>query len=303
MTTAIQPQNIALTFGDRTDIKDLSARIKIMVPGGAKLTDPETMALAQVSLVCGLNPFLGEVWYIPGKGPTVGIRGARRYAQQQVVKEGGHGSYYWIDTQPCPPEEAGASPANVEAAFRSTLYDSMSTNSYLTMFTHTVEQLRAAGSKDPVGDTKEMIGPKPCWVGYGFSTKEEQTRMNKTQVARKRAESDALKKRFDIPFGAEVSEFDTSGEADVITGTAVTVQDGDDGLLDQLAEQESENVSQETGEVVPPVELIDPSGEWAVKHAAAKWNVSTSAAAKAIASKKLGKRIDKADFIALVEEG
>lgn len=61
-----------------------------------------------------------------------------------------------------------------------------------------------------------------------------------------------------------------------------------------------ENISQETGEVTEAVELIDPMGSWAVEYAAKEWNISTGEAAKAIASKKLGKKFDKREFMQIV---
>jgi hypothetical protein len=48
------------------------------------------------------------------------------------------------------------------------------------------------------------------------------------------------------------------------------------------------------------IELIDPMGEWAVKYAAEKWNITTAQAAKEIAKKKLGKQVNKQDFIEIV---
>lgn len=62
-----------------------------------------------------------------------------------------------------------------------------------------------------------------------------------------------------------------------------------------------ENISQETGEVTDAIEMIDPMGSWAVEYAASKWNVSTGEAAKQIATRKLGKRFDKREFIELVD--
>jgi len=62
-----------------------------------------------------------------------------------------------------------------------------------------------------------------------------------------------------------------------------------------------ENINQETGEVTESVELIDPMKSWAVEYAAKAWNVSVGEAAKAIASKKLGSRIEKREFIQIVE--
>jgi hypothetical protein len=61
-----------------------------------------------------------------------------------------------------------------------------------------------------------------------------------------------------------------------------------------------ESINQETGEVTGAVELIDPLNSKWVEYAAEKWNIEKSEAAKAIASKKLGNRIDKRDFVQIV---
>jgi recombination protein RecT len=63
---------------------------------------------------------------------------------------------------------------------------------------------------------------------------------------------------------------------------------------------QSENVNQDTGELSAPIELIDPMGEWAVNYAMKTWNIDQKATCTAIASKKLGKRMEKKDFVALV---
>ncbi len=77
-----------------------------------------------------------------------------------------------------------------------------------------------------------------------------------------------------------------------------------DGVVSESQSQKPapvENISQETGEVTEAVELIDPMGSWAVDYAAKYWNISTGEAAKEIASKKLGHKIEKRDFIKIVE--
>lgn len=66
------------------------------------------------------------------------------------------------------------------------------------------------------------------------------------------------------------------------------------------SEPETENVNQETGEATEPIEMVDPMGKWACEYAAKKWNVTPNEAAVSIASKKLGKQIDKRDFIEIV---
>ena len=63
---------------------------------------------------------------------------------------------------------------------------------------------------------------------------------------------------------------------------------------------EHENISQETGEITEAVELIETMGSWAVEYASKEWNITMPEAAKQIASKKLGKRINKKDFMNIV---
>lgn len=80
---------------------------------------------------------------------------------------------------------------------------------------------------------------------------------------------------------------------------------------DEPAEMDEDEIDAEPTELeyesqVPPpqtedaIELVDPMGEWAVKYAAKEWNIPMSDAAKNIASKKLGTRINKQDFMSIV---
>jgi hypothetical protein len=207
-------------FGSRVDLEQLAKRIQVMCPGGDKLTLPEALALAQVSTVTRLNPFIGEVWYISGRGPMVGIRGARRYGNEQIAKADSSG-YWTAEFFPCDIVEAGVPEDelnNVYVAFRCEIYDSISTTNYNNNLIGLIRELREAKADDPTGMALSILGKKPKWVGYGFSTKSEKTKMNKTQAARKRAESDALKKKFYIPFGANVSEYETVDEQKIIEG-------------------------------------------------------------------------------------
>lgn len=217
MTTAIQPAEKALVisqYGESSEILSLAKRIKIMVPGGNKLADAEAQALAQVSLVTHCNPFIGEIWYIPGRGPMIGIKGARRHGNETIEAAGGPQAYWTIDLQPCSPEEAGAKDVkDVAAAYRGILTDSVSTALFQRMFLDTVNALRAAGSKDPVGEAREICGKRPQWVGYGYATISEQSKMNKQALAMKRTEADAIKRRFDIPFGTDVAAGDNAADA------------------------------------------------------------------------------------------
>lgn len=59
-------------------------------------------------------------------------------------------------------------------------------------------------------------------------------------------------------------------------------------------------INQDTDSHEDAIELIDPMSSWAVEFAAKSWNVSTNEAAKQIGSKKLGKRIEKQEFIQII---
>ena len=208
--------NTSLTYGKREDVNALARRIKTMVPGGKELYAEEALALAQVSLVTGCNPFIGEIWYIHKNGPSLGIRGARKHANQQMRDAGGPDAYYSKQMIPCPGEEAGytGNIKDLAGSFKCILTDSVSTEKHMKLFTEMLTSLREAGDPDPVGTAKEMLGGRPQWIGYGISTVSEKSRMNKQALAQKRAEAAALKLKFDIPFGANVAAADMASEAD-----------------------------------------------------------------------------------------
>jgi hypothetical protein len=74
----------------------------------------------------------------------------------------------------------------------------------------------------------------------------------------------------------------------------------DTGEIVDVPATAPETISQETGAPTDVIELIDPMGDWAVGFAAEKWNKERGEAAREIASKKLGKRIDKREFMQIV---
>lgn len=298
MATDIQARNFAViqTYGETGDILSLAKRIKVMVPGGSKLSDSEVQALAQVSLVTQCNPFIGEIWYIPGRGPMIGIKGARRHGNQQILEAGGKEAYWFPELKPCSGEEAGykGDIKGLEAAYKCVITDSVSSKAFQQMFLETVNSLRAAGSKDPVGEAREICGKKPEWIGYGYSTVAEQSKMNKQALAMKRAEADALKKKFDIPFGAEVANGDTAIEAEASDWTETPPS--------QMAETVDEAFPVvKDAEELPAVEIVSVLSEWAVTEAAKFWNIDKQKAAKEI-SKKFHGSMDKREFLAALKE-
>lgn len=288
-TTVIQ------TYGNSEEIYSLAKRIKIMVPGGNKLSDHEAQALAQVSLVTQCNPFIGEIWYIPGRGPMIGIKGARRHGNQQIFEAGGKEAFWVPDLRPCSGEEAGykGEIKGLEAAYTCVITDSVSSRAFQQMFLETINSLRAAGSKDPVGEAREICGKRPEWIGHGFSTVAEQSKMNKQALAMKRAEADALKKKFDIPFGTEVAAGDNASEME---GSWVETTPA---AMSETVDETFPGQAEESG---PAIEIVPVLGEWAVNEAAKFWNIDNAQAAKAIAKKWHG-NMDKREFLDMLKVG
>lgn len=297
MTTAIQPKNtmVIQQYGDSNEVYSLAKRIKVMVPGGSKLTDHEAQALAQVSLVTQCNPFIGEIWYIPGRGPMIGIKGARRHGNETVKKAGGDSAYFTADLRPCAGDVAGykGDIKDLAAAYECTVEDSVSTKLYQAMFLETLNALRQAGSPDPVGEAREICGKRPQWKGYGYSTVSETSKMNKQALAMKRAEADGLKRRFDIPFGTEVASGDNAMEVEgswTETPPSTLAQTVDEAFPP----------AQEATEL-PPQEIVSVLSEWAVTEAAKFWNIDKAQAVKAI-NKKFHGNMEKREFLAALKE-
>jgi hypothetical protein len=217
--------NTLAVYGTKEELSSIAGRFKTALRGGDKLNNSELIALAQLSKITGLNPFIGELWYIPGKGPMIGIVGARRLWNEKSAAGGGWSS---VEITPCTPQEAGYTGdiKDLAAAFKATAHDSAATLQYQKMFTDTINTMRSAGSTDPFGDAKQICGPRPQWEGYGYSTVSETSRMNKTQLARKRAEADALKKCINVPFGLEVSaEYETAPAEYAVNAEVTDVTD------------------------------------------------------------------------------
>jgi len=204
------PQQTSLMNPDRKEVINFGMTIRELMPGGSRLTVPEAQSLAQVALLHGLDPFNGEVWYLKYEdgrsiGIMAGIKGHRRAAHRQLDPQGGN---FWceFDLLQSGDKTAMQIPDNA-LAYRCRLFDSVS----IRLYTETVERLCKAGV--PWADVKSMTGERPFSVGYGYFTPGEKSRMKPAACAMKRAEADALRRRFDLPFGSAVG---VNGDTDSI---------------------------------------------------------------------------------------
>lgn len=188
-------------WGKRDDVRELRERLQTMLPNGNKLSQTELAALAQGAMMHGLDPLNGEIWMIPTRGLMIGIKGLRKKAREQMK-----GGNFFINFREIANEEERTRlriPAGA-LAYEARLFDSEN----IMMYVNAVEKLTKAGC--PFEVARDMLGDKPYTSGIGILKPGEPTKMDANQCARKRAEADAIKQRFDVPFGMAISDDDES---------------------------------------------------------------------------------------------
>ncbi|KKN73427.1 hypothetical protein LCGC14_0401300 [marine sediment metagenome] len=190
--TAIVPTNESriAPWGERKELREIARRVQLMAPGGKRLDENEALALAQGAIAHGLDPFNGEIWYIPGSGLMAGIKGLRKAARQQI-----DGSFWTEFLEITDPDERNLFMIPDKAlAFKCIIRDSETIRTYSDGW----KRLKEDGV--PVEIIPEVLGKRPYSTGVGYIKDGESTRMDPIQVAMKRSEADALKRRFDLPF-------------------------------------------------------------------------------------------------------
>ena len=226
MTTTLTTKATALQpWGERADIRELSTRLRVMLPGGGKLDEREITALAQGAVSHGLDPLNGEIWMIPGRGLMVGIKGLRKKAHDQVRGN------FWTEFRLITTDEERLAlrvPPGA-MAYEARLFDTEN----ITTYTDAVAKLSKAGI--PWEVIERMVGSKPYTVGYGVLKAGEKTVMDPTQCAMKRAEADAIKRRFDVGFGMEVSDDEPGAVAGFVVEAEATEITEETYVPDQAA--------------------------------------------------------------------
>jgi hypothetical protein len=177
-------------WGGREELREIARRVQLMAPGGKRLDENQALALAQGAVAHGLDPFNGEIWYIPGAGLMAGIKGLRKAARLQV-----EGNFWTEFEEITDPDQRDLLMIPERAlAYRCLIRDSDTLRAYSGAW----KELREQGIPDSM--IPELLGRKPYAMGIGYVKVGEATKMDPVQVAMKRAEADALKRRFDLPF-------------------------------------------------------------------------------------------------------
>jgi len=159
-------------YKPKEEVKDLASRLSFNA-WSSKLTLNEKLALAQICLAHGFDPFTGDAWAIHDSGIMVGIKGLRKVATREAKKEGG---VYWGELRPISPEHTvnkGICCLRVPVEGH---IQAECTRNQLKM-------LLDMGI--PYADALQMIGPSPVVVGLGIAKPNELSRMGIHQRARK----------------------------------------------------------------------------------------------------------------------
>lgn len=225
---AVNSNKSIAQFGSREDVHELKTRLIAALPGGKRLNDTEIRALAQASIAHELDPFNGELWIIPGSGLMIGIKGLRKKAHQQIAKAGGN---YWTTFHEIVDEDWLTRHRIPEGAlcYEARLFDSET----IRTFVGTVEKFQNIKNM-PWEVVQGMVGSQPYTSGYGVFRAGESTKMEPIQCVQKRAEADAIKRRFDVPFGMAVEVESEPDASEWVIDEEVSVE-SQDATADETA--------------------------------------------------------------------
>lgn len=251
-------KQISLYYGERSEIRELVSRIKAGLPNAGKIPAEGILALATSAYAHDLDPWNGEIWviYNEKRGETslmAGVKGLRKAAKKQLSDR----QHYYLNFRPILPEEYPqyALDTNDEWGRPVELAEicELRRGDACAEYSKTLRQIfDMCGSFEMARD---MLGPMPVYIGIGVVRKGEKSKMEKCQVVKKRAESEALKRAFDLPFADRVS-----GQGNVVIGNEeedVAIE-GEVRVVEQ--EQTPEQAEQEpfTAPATEPDPVVEP---------------------------------------------
>jgi hypothetical protein len=249
MEEKTKDDNSLAVWGDfRTNQRALTKRLGVMIVNGKKLSDIEINALAAYSMTNDLNPFNGECYYMPGLGPTPGIAGWRKKAQEQLEWEAKNsneiGAHYWVEYTKAEQNEARFDPTK-DVAWKVILRDWLSNKKWRQAVFEAMRELKEVGVDKPYEEALKLVGTEPTWTGIGVVTSTENfgnDKMDRNERAKKRAEKIALRKRF-----PRIELPDMDYEPEDVIDVIPTVENpnkitSESEILDQLGYKKEENI-------------------------------------------------------------
>lgn len=181
---------------DNERTRKLAIQVQKFIPGIDKLPASSQWAFAAMCLAYDVDPLTGEAWaWMSNKGPTMmfGIAGRRRKAREMLRNETGNpAADFRTELTRVDSGAYGCSPDDF--VYECRLYDDKSSQRWIGEF---ISLHNAGFSAD---EAEKIIGERPYTFGVGICRATDPTRMEKNEAARKRAEANALKQRFDLRF-------------------------------------------------------------------------------------------------------
>lgn len=149
----------------RTETKEMAERFRATLSyrGANNLKDLELLALAAASLSLGLNPYLGEIWAIPGKGLMIGRAGWVKKLDENLTARGVTWRAEYLEVREHERETLGI-PKDAKLAYVCELRRSDQIAAYITE----LERLRAIFPDMPYDQVIAMVGHPPVVRGIGY---------------------------------------------------------------------------------------------------------------------------------------
>lgn len=199
MVTSLVPlhnQQLADFAPGQSAVKEMVARLKAGIKA-KDATDAEYVALATLSMAHNLDPFNGEAWIIPGNGVMVGIKGLRKAADSQLP------DYAFKNPNPRMLQHTEYEDYGVVGDVLMAAICELTRSDATQQWVDQLTQLTQVTGK--YEEALKLLPPRPVWIGVGIVYKGEKSKMPLGQLVRKRAEADALKRAFNLPFNIDLS--------------------------------------------------------------------------------------------------
>jgi hypothetical protein len=257
--TPVRTENrVALTHAARTEVREMVDRIKAGMLGSSEWPAQAVIAMAQASIAHGLDPWNGEIYVLHNKntgetGLMVGIKGLRKAARKQMPPRE---QFYTHFKAVLPGSEDwkryGLDEETNKGSVTMAVVCVLRRSDVQAKHVEILERLHALGMT--LGDAIEMAGPLPSYEGVGIVRSNERSKMEKGQLARKRAEADAIKQAFDLPFMSSDDSESSDDQAASISVEAAAVAATLPAALPEHIE-EGELVAPEVEEDIAPPSL------------------------------------------------
>lgn len=247
---ATQTGASALAAPDPKEVEALVNRFSSILTykGAEKLTQQEKIALAFNSLLYGLNPALGEIWYIHKIGIMIGRDGWVKKLTEKGQREDFRWWPQYVKLRPDEMREYEIDPEKVVIAYRCEIRRDDTIAAY-------TNALKAVGEaiKLTYEQMIELLGKPPVVIGIGviYTSEELYGNMTKDERCKKRAFAACCRQIVDLPFAV-------ASEGEKVNGsTADYAPTGaPSALLDDVVEGETVEAPEK-----PPEPPREPASE------------------------------------------